>query len=162
MLSRNSTMACERPMTRGSSGRPMACPCSRSSQSPNAWKVWMAVSACPYGTSRSTRACISSAARSVKVNARISDGRARLLAMSHATRRVMTSVLPVPGPATTSSGPSACVTAWRWRRSSPLSKSRTASIATGAADSGEGAIWPGERCCGDRMAVIGAQRGSSS
>src|SRR3990172_5736508 len=80
-------------------------------RSPKAWKVWMAVPACPYGTSRSTRACISSAAFSVKVRARISSGRARLVAMSQAMRWVTTRVLPVPGPASTSSGPSPCVTA---------------------------------------------------
>ena len=72
-------------------------------------------SLCPYGTSRSTRSIISSAARSVKVSARISDGFARFSAISQAMRRVMTVVLPVPAPATISSGPSPWVTALRWR-----------------------------------------------
>ena len=120
-------------MTRGEPGRPSSCPCSRSSLSPKAWKVRIADSAWPYGTSRSTRACISAAAFSVKVSARISRGRARLVAMSHAMRRVMTSVLPVPGPATTSSGPRLWVTARRWSRSRPLSSGRTTSRSTGAA-----------------------------
>ena len=69
----------------------------------------------PYGTSWSTRSTISSAALSVKVRARISDGFARFSAISQAIRRVMTVVLPVPAPATISSGPSPCVTALRWR-----------------------------------------------
>ena len=85
----------------------------------------MAVSVYPYGTSWSTRICISSAAWSVKVSARISDGRARFVAISQAIRRVMTCVLPVPAPATTSSGPSP----WRTARfCSLLSPSRSWAI----------------------------------
>ncbi len=109
--SRSRTMASARLMSRMSPGRPSSNAYSRSSRSPKAWKVWTAVSAWPYGTSRSTRACISWAALSVNVSARISRARARLVAMSHARRRVTTSVLPVPGPATTRSGPSPCLTA---------------------------------------------------
>src|SRR5262245_54452178 len=51
------------------------------------------------------------AALSVKVSARISEGRARRVAMRWAIRRVMTVVLPVPAPAMMSSGPAACATA---------------------------------------------------
>ncbi len=71
------------------------CPCSRT------------------GPAGPRAACISSAALSVNVSARISDGFARRVAISQATRRVMTCVLPVPAPATTSSGPFPCVTARR-------------------------------------------------
>ena len=57
----------------------------------------------------------------MKVSARISDGFARREAMSQAIRRVMTWVLPVPAPATTSSGPSPCVTARSWSGFKPPS-----------------------------------------
>jgi len=105
----------ERDMTVDRSEMPACVAYSRSSRSPKAWKVLIRVSVKPYGTSRSTRSVISSAARSVKVSARICDGRARFSAISQAMRRVMTVVLPVPAPATISSGPSPCVTALRWR-----------------------------------------------
>ena len=98
---------------RGPTGRPRRRG-SGSRRSPKAWKVEMTESVKPYGTRRSTRSCISSAARSVKVRARISDGRARCSAISQAMRRVSTVVLPVPAPATTSSGPVPWVTALRW------------------------------------------------
>jgi hypothetical protein len=61
----------------------------------------------------STRSSISAAALSVNVKARISDGRARRLAIRWAMRRVMTVVLPVPAPAMISSGPASWVTATR-------------------------------------------------
>ena len=109
-------MTCSaRPRTVERSLRPASNACSRRSRSPKAWNVPICASLCPYGTSRSTRSTISSAARSVKVRARISDGFARFSAISQAILRVMTVVLPVPAPATISSGPSPCVTALRWR-----------------------------------------------
>ena len=60
-----------------------------------------------------TRSRISFAALLVNVIARISIGRALPVASSHAIRWVSTRVLPEPAPASTSSGPSACVTASR-------------------------------------------------
>ena len=50
----------------------------------------------------------------MNVSARISDGLARRVAISQAIRRVMTWVLPVPAPATTSRGPLPWVTARSW------------------------------------------------
>ena len=55
------------------------------------------------------------------------------MAISQAIRRVMTCVLPVPAPATTSSGPSPCVTA---RRCSRLSPPSSASSPTGSTEAG--------------------------
>ena len=66
------------------------------------------------GMSWSTRSAISTAAFSVKVRARISSGRARLLEIRWAMRRVRTVVLPVPAPAMMRSGPSPWSTASRW------------------------------------------------
>ena len=66
----------------------------------------------------------------MNVSARISEGFARREAISQAIRRVMTWVLPVPAPATTSSGPSPCVTARSWSGFSPPS---SASMPLGAA-----------------------------
>ena len=59
--------------------------------------------------SRSTRSTISRAARLVKVTASTSCGRARPVSRMCASRVVSTRVLPVPAPASTSSGPSAAV-----------------------------------------------------
>ncbi len=53
-----------------------------------------------------------------------------------------------------------CVTAWRCRRSRPASSSRTPSMATGVSTAAM-AGGPGcARCCGVRMAVIGAHGGA--
>ena len=68
----------------------------------------------------------------MNVSARISDGLARRVAMSQAIRRVMTWVLPVPAPATTSSGPSPWVTA---RSCSGLSPPSSASRPAGGSPS---------------------------
>src|SRR5919106_5997904 len=85
-------------------------------------------------TSCSTRSRISSAALLVNVIARISPGRARPVAISHAIRWVSTRVLPEPAPAITSSGPSPWVTASRWAglRSASRRSTRSAPGAIGA------------------------------
>ncbi len=57
------------------------------------------------------RVFISRAALLVKVTARICEGQARPVARMWAMRVVSTRVLPVPAPASTSSGPSVCTTA---------------------------------------------------
>ena len=59
------------------------------------------------------RSFISRAALLVKVTARISDGRARPRLRIWAIRVVSTRVLPVPAPASTSTGPSSVSTASR-------------------------------------------------
>src|SRR5438552_14483918 len=90
----------------------------------------------------STRSAISTAAFSVKVRARISSGRARLLEMRCAMRRVRTRVLPVPAPAMIRSGPSPCSTASRLAgvRSSRM---RSSAVATSVAMAGVWhAPWP--------------------
>ena len=62
---------------------------------------------------------ISRAALLVKVTARISLGRARPVARMWAMRTVSTRVLPVPAPASTSTGPSSVSTAIRCSGLSP-------------------------------------------
>ena len=68
----------------------------------------------------------------------------------------MTWVLPVPAPATTSSGPSPCVTARRWSGLSPSSSApsrpRAASSSGVAAGSPQTGIWTS----GDRLAAAGS------
>src|SRR2546430_1546643 len=73
----------------------------------------MTASFSPIGVLISTRSCISAAARSVKVTARISCGFAAREVMRCTIRAVSTCVFPVPAPATTRSGPSPCSTARR-------------------------------------------------
>ena len=78
------------------------------------WKVpshGMPSTTCP--TIRPTRLFISRAALLVKVTARISFARARPVARMWAMRVVSTRVLPVPAPASTSTGPSRVSTASR-------------------------------------------------
>ena len=90
--------------------------------------------ACEWPSSSSTRSRISCAALLVNVIARISPGRATPVCTSQATRCVSTRVLPDPAPASTSSGPSPCVTAARWgsfrpaRRCSIRSSADTSAI----------------------------------
>ena len=72
-------------------------------------------------TSTAMRSRISRAALLVKVTARICDGQARPVAMMWAMRVVSTRVLPVPAPASTSTGPSVASTA---RRCSSLRPAR--------------------------------------
>ena len=75
------------------------------------WKVLTHMMRARLPTSSSTRSFISAAALLVKVIARIEPGCALRSEMSHAMRRVSTLVLPLPAPATTSSGAPACLTA---------------------------------------------------
>ena len=75
------------------------------------WKVITHIAREIPPTSCATRSRISLAALLVNVIARISLGRARPVATSQAMRWVSTRVLPEPAPASTSSGPSPCVTA---------------------------------------------------
>ena len=77
---------------------------------------------CP-ATSDRTRSRISPAALLVKVTARIAHPGTRWAVIRWAMRWVMTRVLPLPAPARTSRGPSACSTASRWRGFSPSRKS---------------------------------------
>ena len=74
--------------------------------------------------SRSMRRLISSAALLVKVRARICRPGTPCCS-NQATRCVTTRVLPLPGPARISSGPSKCVTASRWASVNPLSNGST-------------------------------------
>ena len=69
----------------------------------------------------------------MNVRARISDGRTFLVAMSQAIRRVMTWVLPVPAPATMSSGPSPWVTARDCSRFRPAEQGGDAAVGIRAA-----------------------------
>jgi hypothetical protein len=80
------------------------------------WKVAaLTPSRPPAGTPRAwSRPAISRAALSVKVTARICDGDAAPARTWLAIRSVTTRVLPVPGPASTRSGPRTSSTARRW------------------------------------------------
>ena len=97
-------------------------PCRRSSRVPIAWNVPPHTASppgirTPSPRSRrripSTRRVISCAARRVKVSSRMRRG-STPLAMWKATRFASVVVLPVPAPATISSGVSPCVTAACW------------------------------------------------
>ncbi len=79
------------------------------------------------------RAFISRAALLVKVTARIWLGQALRLAIRCASRAVSAAVLPVPAPASTSTGPSVVSTASRWGGFSP---SKYAGSGWSAGDSG--------------------------
>ena len=100
----------------------------------NAWNVLTTRPRRPGtsgGSMDSTRFFISPAALLVKVSARICHA-GMPSATRRATRRVMTRVLPEPGPAITRSGPSTCDTAARWssvRPSRSSSGSRTGAAA---------------------------------
>src|SRR3954451_5752597 len=91
-----------------------------------AWKVMTHIERVERPRSSSTRSRISWAALLVKVMARISPARARSVWTSQAIRCVSTRVLPDPAPASTSSGPSGCVTASRCGGFNPASRSSTA------------------------------------
>ena len=81
---------------------------------PMAWKVpSQGMPSTAWPTMLPTRSFISRAALLVKVTERISDGRARPVARIWAMRVVKTRVLPVPAPASTSTGPSSVSTASR-------------------------------------------------
>src|SRR3954447_15063053 len=95
-----------------------------------AWKVITHIERVERPRSSSTRSRISWAALLVNVIARISPARARSVCTSQAIRCVRTRVLPEPAPASTSSGPSGCVTAWRCGGLSPASRSSTRASGT--------------------------------
>src|SRR5436190_248413 len=97
--------------TRSSPLRPSSSANSRKTSSPNPWNVRMTASFSPIGVLMSTRSCISAAARSVNVTARISCGLAAPEVMRWTMRAVSTWVFPVPAPATTRRGPKPCSTA---------------------------------------------------
>src|SRR3569832_444986 len=115
-------------------GRPRAAWCALRKRAPKAWKVYTQTSApCP-GASSSMRLRISAAALFVKVTARILPG-GTPVSSRRAAREVMTRVLPVPAPASTSRGP------LRWVAPafcSGLSLSRSTGI---------GGVSPTERRC---------------
>ena len=92
----------------------------RSSRAQKRWKV-LTHTGRP-GASRSRRLRISSAALLVKVRARMCWS-GTPSASSRAMRWVITRVLPLPGPARISRGPSRCSTASRWASVSPSRKS---------------------------------------
>src|SRR4051794_18475101 len=145
-----------RVRTRTSPGRPSSNAKSRMSRSPKAWNVPIVESVYPYGTSWSTRSCISAAAFSVNVRARISDGFARRVATSQAIRRVITCVFPVPAPATTRSGPSPCVTA---RSCSGFSPPRSASNPVAGSPAGViGVSGPNPSQTGICSSAVGSRR----
>ena len=74
----------------------------------------------PSPISMAMRLFISRAALLVKVTARICEGKARPVASMWAMRVVSTRVLPVPAPASTSTGPSVVSTASLCSGFSPL------------------------------------------
>ncbi len=100
--------------------RPTSDPYFRSSREQKRWKVLIQTGS--PGASCSTRERISSAALLVNVSETIpragTPWRSRL-----AMRWVITRVLPLPGPASTNSGPSRCSTASRWAGVNELSDS---------------------------------------
>jgi hypothetical protein len=100
---------------------PTSSACRRSIRVASAWKVPSHMPSATPQTSWPTRAFISRAALLVKVTARISFGCARPVFSRCAKRAVSARVLPVPAPASTSTGPSSASTAARW---SGLSASR--------------------------------------
>ena len=80
----------------------------------SAWKVPSHQPSTGPPTIWATRCCISFAALLVKVTAMIWLGKARRVASRCTSRVVSTRVLPVPAPASTSTGPSSASTARRW------------------------------------------------
>ena len=100
--------------------RPTSSAWRRRIFTPMEWKVpshGMPSTASP--TISPMRCFISRAALLVKVTARISDGRARPRVRMWTIRVVSTRVLPVPAPASTSTGPSSVTTASRCSGLSP-------------------------------------------
>ena len=94
--------------------RPTSSAWRRSTLVPIEWKVpSQGMPSAIEPTSAPTRSFISRAALLVKVTARMSNGRAFAVAIRWAMRVVSTRVLPVPAPASTSTGPSVASTAWR-------------------------------------------------
>ena len=83
------------------------------------WKVPIHMPSTGRPMTRATRPCISRAALLVKVTASICQGAARPVASRWPSRVVSTRVLPVPAPASTSTGPSVASTASRCAGFSP-------------------------------------------
>src|SRR5712692_5303014 len=96
------------------------------------WNVAMSGGRIPAGRTRSsTRRRISPAALLVKVTASTWRGWTPSTPRSHAIRWAMTRVLPLPAPASTSTGPLVAWTACCW---AGLSEARTVSGATAGCD----------------------------
>src|SRR5918997_7052773 len=104
-------------------GYPRALASRRRIRTQALWKVDTHMRSATGPTSAATRAFISSAALLVKVMARTSKGDTFPSEIRWAMRWVRTRVLPDPAPATTSSGPSPCVTASACSGFSPASSS---------------------------------------
>src|SRR5580698_5378136 len=104
-----------------------------------------------------TRVFISRAALLVKVTAKISPGRARPVARMWAMRTVSTRVLPVPAPASTSTGPSSVSTASRCSGLSPVRYGAPAACARAAIPPGAGA----GRSTGSMLRFKGSATGSA-
>ena len=129
-----------------------ATPASRRISRPSAWKVRTrtAPGATPSGaTAASSRSVISTAARLLKVIARIASGGVPV-AMSQAARATSVVVLPLPAGAMHSDGPGGAVAAARWsgaRRASLASTSgctrRTSSSTTGHSPARSSGALPG-------------------
>src|SRR3990172_1299070 len=94
--------------------RPRWRMCCRRIRTQTEWNVAISGAGIPAGSSRaSTRRAISPAALFVNVTARTCLGWTPRTPRSQAIRWAMTRVLPLPAPASTSSGPSPAVTASR-------------------------------------------------
>ena len=83
-------------------------------RTPIEWKVPSQSPSTAPPINRSTRSRISRAALLVKVTAKIWLGQARRLNRMWPSRVISTRVLPVPAPASTSTGPSSFSAASRW------------------------------------------------
>src|SRR3546814_10200591 len=105
------------------------------------------------------RSRISRAALLVKVTARISDGQARRVAMMCARRAVSAAVLPVPAPASISTGPSVVSTACRCGPFNPCSSGGSEGYGGGMGGGEAGWLFTRERLGNSAGAVqCGAQR----
>ena len=91
--------------------RPTSSAWPRSMRAAVAWKVPTHQPSTEQPSSAATRSRISRAALLVKVTASTCHGRALPVARMCASRVVSTRVLPVPAPASTSTGPSVASTA---------------------------------------------------
>ena len=140
--------------------RLMASPASRRMREQRAWKV-PAVTCSAMGPPRSlaSRSRSSRAALLVKVSTQMPRGPTPTVRTRYATRCTMTRVLPLPGPATMSSGPSMCCTACccAWlrpsRRLSVVIRSQYSSGGGGRVRA-DGRLWAGLRALRRRPAVL--------
>src|ERR687898_1559018 len=120
-------------------GKPSRSASRRSRRTHAEWNVDTHIFSATGPTSAATRDFISSAALLVNVMARISNGLTPWSRIRWAMRWVSTRVLPDPAPATTSSGPSAWVTASDWTGLSPPSSPDAPSGAGAGASGAAGA-----------------------